>query len=207
MQHTNPSKNQNCWYFIRPKQKKRLSKNRTQSMHPNQMGALINRKIKNVDISLDRSKKTILQKVCTLKMFGLHAFARGDQTSIVEKPLVRRARLKVTQMTTEGLNKTQWIFITLGCSGAKEGYIGTVVSSCSCWLLHIESNSKQMVMWFLFWLSSGDEKLTRPQFTGRIDWHCPGNNPARIYQTYGPSRCWNRCWADLAIGTWTQPSG
>ena len=80
--------------------KKRLSKNRTQSMHPNQMGALINRKIKNVDISLDRSKKTILQKVCTLKMFGLHAFARGDQTSIVEKPLVRRARLKVTQMAT-----------------------------------------------------------------------------------------------------------
>ena len=78
-------------------QKKRFSENRTQSMHPNQMGALINRKIKNVDILLNRSKKTILQKVCTLKIFGLHAFARRGQASIVEKPLVGARSLRQTQ--------------------------------------------------------------------------------------------------------------
>ena len=76
MQRTNPSKNQNCWYFIRPMQKTRLSENRTQSMHPDKQGALINRQIKNVDISLDQSKKTIPPKVCTLTILGLHALAR-----------------------------------------------------------------------------------------------------------------------------------
>ena len=44
------------------KAKKRRSENRTQSMHPNQMGALTNRNIKNVHILLNRRKKTILQK-------------------------------------------------------------------------------------------------------------------------------------------------
>ena len=68
--------NQNNWYFIRPMQKTRLSENRTQSMHPDKQGALINRKIKNVDISLDQSKKTIPPKVCTLTILGLHALAR-----------------------------------------------------------------------------------------------------------------------------------
>ena len=57
------------------------------------MGALckihIHRKIKNVDISLDQLKNTILQqsnpKACTLTMLELHALAGGR---IVEKPLV-----------------------------------------------------------------------------------------------------------------------
>ena len=69
-------------------QKTQFSEDGTQSMHCDKMGALIVRNIKNVDISLDQCKKTIFQKVCTLKIFGLHAFARRGQTRIVEKPLV-----------------------------------------------------------------------------------------------------------------------
>ena len=57
-------------------------------MHPDKMGALIHRQIKNVDISLDQDKKTTLQKVCTLSILGLHALARGGPARIVEKALV-----------------------------------------------------------------------------------------------------------------------
>ena len=69
-------------------QKKRLSENRTQSMHPDKMEALIHRTIKNVNISLDQSKKTISQKVCTLTNLDLHTRAKKGPARIVEKPLV-----------------------------------------------------------------------------------------------------------------------
>ena len=81
------NKHQNYWYFVRPKQKTRLSENRAQSLHTDKMEALIHRKIKNVDISLDRSKKTIFQKVCTLTSLGWHTLARKGPARIVEKKL------------------------------------------------------------------------------------------------------------------------
>ena len=49
----------------------------------------------------------------------------------------RCARVKVAQMTSAVISAPQNIFITLDCSGAKEGYIGTLRSSAcgrpGCW--------------------------------------------------------------------------
>ena len=63
-------------------EKTRLSENGTQSMHPDKMGALIHRKIKNVDISLDQRKKTILPKVCTLTILGSMHLPKGGHGRI-----------------------------------------------------------------------------------------------------------------------------
>ena len=65
-----------CSYFIKPKQKNDSPKIEPKASTPDKMGTLSHRKIENVDISLDRSKKTITQKNCTLTILGLHAHAR-----------------------------------------------------------------------------------------------------------------------------------
>ena len=71
MQHTNQSKNQNCWYFVRPTQKNDSPKIEPKACIVTTWAPWSINKAKNVDISLDQIKKTILQKVCTLTILGL----------------------------------------------------------------------------------------------------------------------------------------
>ena len=77
MQHTNQSKNQNCWYFVRPTQKNDSPKIEPKACIVTTWAPWSINKAKNVDISLDQSKKTILQKVCTLTILGPRALAWG----------------------------------------------------------------------------------------------------------------------------------
>ena len=77
MQHTNPLKNQNCWYFVRPTQKTNSPKMKPKACTATKWAPWSINKAKNVDISLDQSKKTILQKVCTLSILGPRALAWG----------------------------------------------------------------------------------------------------------------------------------
>ena len=124
MQRTNPSKNQNCWYFIRPMQKTRLSENRTQSMHPDKQGALINQQIKNAHISLDESKKTIPPKVCTLTILGLHALARWRSRQNCWKTIgfttLRAPHSRWRKWRQIFQNTLIHCLVTLGCLSAKE---------------------------------------------------------------------------------------
>ena len=66
-------------------------------MHPDKMEAPIHRIIKNVNISLDQSKKTISHKVCTLTSLGLHTRVRNGPARIVEKPLVLQLYARQSQ--------------------------------------------------------------------------------------------------------------
>ena len=65
----------NCLYFIRLKQKTRLSENRTKSMHFDKVGARINQQNQKSWYFIRPEKKNIPKKVCTLTLLGLHAFA------------------------------------------------------------------------------------------------------------------------------------
>ena len=118
------NKNQNYLYFVGPKQKTRLSENRSQSLRTDKMEARIHRKIKNVDISLDRIAKTIFQKVCTLTSLGWHTLARNGPARIVKKTVVGATspkRLQRAQLSPKFINAPQEIFITFNCFSAKEG--------------------------------------------------------------------------------------
>ena len=80
MQHTKQSKHQNCWYFVRPTQKTNSPKMKPKACPATIWAPWCISKTKNVDISLDQSKKTILQKVCTLSSLGPRALAwRGSR--------------------------------------------------------------------------------------------------------------------------------
>ena len=89
------------------------------------MGTLIQQQNKNVDISLDQSKKKIPQKVCTLIIFGLHALAKwksrencvvaAGRDEIVVGDRCRRR--KVAQIAAEKINGTHYAEASFRCSG------------------------------------------------------------------------------------------
>ena len=89
------------------------------------MGTLIQQQNKNVDISLDQSKKNIPQKVCTLIILGLHAIARWRSRGKCGVAAVRseivvgdrcRGR-KVAQTAAEKINATHDGHVSFRCSG------------------------------------------------------------------------------------------
>ena len=89
------------------------------------MGTLIQQQNKNVDISLDQSKKKIPQKVCTLIIFGLHAIARWRSrgkcvVAAVRSEIVVGDRCrgpKVAQIASENINGPHVAEVSFRCSG------------------------------------------------------------------------------------------
>ena len=127
MQHTNQSKYQNCWYFVRPTQKNDSPKIEPKACIVTTWAPWSINKAKNVDISLDQSKKTILQKVCTLSSLGPCALVwRGSRQNCWKTiGFVTKAMQGVQgrQMSAAVINGTNCMEETLRCFGTYEGYI------------------------------------------------------------------------------------
>ena len=127
MQHTNQSKNQNCWYFVRPTQKNDSPKIEPKACIVTTWAPWSINKAKNVDISLDQSKKTILQKVCTLSSLGPRALAwRGSRQNCWKTiGFVTKAMqgAQGCQMKAAVIKCPNFKNPTFNCFGTYEGYI------------------------------------------------------------------------------------